>query len=130
MIQIASVSKPEPQLSELESMSIVESEIPSITTPGNLGVKSEQSRSLKFLAVKGKSEPLPRAAGHGALETIVGIDERMRILDTDLAPRRMVCALYMSGTSGSGALGTGWFIGPKTIITAGHFVCDTRLFGG
>ena len=130
MIQLASVSKPELQLSGLESMSAVETEIPSITTPGSQGVKSEQSRSLKFLAVKGKSEPLPRAGGLSGLESIIGTDERKRILDTDLAPWRMVCALRMRGTNGSGAIGTGWLVGPKTIITAGHCVFDTRLLGG
>jgi glutamyl endopeptidase len=54
----------------------------------------------------------------------------VRILDTELAPWRMICALRMRGQSGAGALGTGWFIGPRTVLTAGHCVYSTSFFDG
>jgi V8-like Glu-specific endopeptidase len=36
----------------------------------------------------------------------------------------------MVGPSGAGAIGTGWFIGPKTVATAGHCVFSHEFFGG
>jgi V8-like Glu-specific endopeptidase len=64
------------------------------------------------------------------LESIIGTDDRVRILDTELAPWRMVCALQMRGPTGSAAIGTGWFVGPKTIVTAGHCVFSNHFFDG
>ncbi|WP_170856969.1 trypsin-like serine peptidase [Geodermatophilus africanus] len=61
---------------------------------------------------------------------MIGRDERVRILDTDLHPWRMICALQMRGPTGAGAIGTGWFIGPKTVVTAGHCVFSNFFFGG
>jgi hypothetical protein len=58
--------------------------------------------------VKGKSGPLL-----SPFETVIGRDERVRILDTELPPWRMMCALRMRGPGGAGAIGTGWFIGPR-----------------
>lgn len=95
-------------------------------TKGHPGTATaEVSRSLRHLTVRGKSGPiLP------PFETVIGRDERVRILDTDLAPWRMICALRMRGRSGAGAIGTGWFIGPKTVLTAGHCVFSNYFFGG
>jgi len=97
-------------------------------TEGRGGTAStEVSRSLRFLAARGRGAPLREPS---ALESIVGpTDDRVRILDTDLAPWRMVCALRLRGDSGS-AIGTGWFVGPKTLLTAGHCVYSTHFFGG
>jgi V8-like Glu-specific endopeptidase len=35
-----------------------------------------------------------------------------------------------AGPLGSSAIGTGWFVGPRTLITAGHCVYDQVFFGG
>ena len=133
MIQLISVSKPEPAISALESAIAFEAAVPRAITPGSQGPLSEPSRSLKFLAGKGKSDPLPggMGAGRSVLESIIGpTDDRVRILDTDFAPWRMVCALRMRGATGAGAMGTGWLVGPKTILTAGHCVFSNHFFGG
>jgi V8-like Glu-specific endopeptidase len=116
MIALRSMSKPSSPLETLEPVPGV-----SPVTRGHPGtVTAEVSRSLRHLAVRGKSDPtLP------PFETVIGRDERVRILDTNLAPRRMICALRMRGPSGAGAIGTGWFIGPKTVLTAGHRVFST-----
>lgn len=121
MVALTSVHKPEP--SALESAAIPPAAPP--PTPGHAGAPSEESRSYRHLVVRGKSEPI-----RSALESIIGSDERVRILDTDLPPWRMICALRMRGPSGAGAIGTGWFIGPKTVLTAGHCVYSTQFFGG
>jgi V8-like Glu-specific endopeptidase len=131
MIQLKSVRKPEPRATGLESMA-TEVAVPSRTTPGHPGSAAEPSRSLRHLVGKGKSGPLPRAtAARTGLESIIGpVDERVRILDTELPPWRMICALEMRGPTGAGAIGTGWLVGPRTVVTAGHCVYSTQFFGG
>lgn len=126
MIALESVSSPRP--SALESAPAVAARL---LTPGGAGEPSEPSRSLRFLAGKGRSEAAPRPRTVGALESIIGpTDDRVRILDTELAPWRMVCALRMRGRSGAGLVGTGWFVGPRTVLTAGHCVHHEALLGG
>jgi V8-like Glu-specific endopeptidase len=61
--------------------------------------------------------------------TIIDRDDRIRILDTHNAPWRMICSLSIQGPNGN-FIGTGWFAGPKTIITAGHCIYETRQMGG
>ncbi len=132
MIELLSVSKPQPAAAVFESMRAAEAVPQRALTPGRPGSGArEVSRSLKFLAAKGKTGPLRERAVRGGLESIIGpTDDRVRVLDTDLAPWRMVCALRMRGQSGAGAIGTGWFVGPKTLLTAGHCVHSTQFFGG
>ena len=121
MIELKSVSNPSSPFEGLGAASA-----PARATRGHPGTATtEHSRSLRHFAVKGKSGPiLP------PFETVIGRDERVRILDTDLAPWRMICALRMRSLRGAGAIGTGWFIGPKTVLTAGHCVFSNYFFGG
>ncbi|QAY79351.1 serine protease [Sphingosinicella sp. BN140058] len=63
------------------------------------------------------------------LESIIGLDERTQILDTQNWPWRMICALAIEGPWGN-FVGTGWFVGPKTVITAGHCVYEPNAMGG
>jgi glutamyl endopeptidase len=122
MIELQSVSKP---VSPFESREVAEV-TPRGTTQGAGGAATtEPSRSVQHLVAKGKSGPI-----RPPFETVINRDERVRILDTDLYPWRMICALRMRGPSGAGAIGTGWFIGPKTVVTAGHCVFSNYFFGG
>lgn len=122
-LKLSSISRP----LDGEAMAAGELEGAVMTVPGYAGVDAEEvSRSVRHLVVRGKGEPIGR---RGGVESIIGVDERTRILDTELAPWRMICALRMRGRSG-GAIGTGWFVGPKTLITAGHCVYDETFFGG
>ncbi len=132
MIQISSVSKPQPAAAAFESARVAEAIPQRDVTPGAAGSGAhEVSRSLKLLAAKGKAGPLRGAAVRAGIETIIGpTDDRVRVLDTELAPWRMICALRMRGRSGAGAMGTGWFVGPRTLLTAGHCVYSTQFFGG
>lgn len=54
----------------------------------------------------------------------IGEDNRHRVLDTTIAPAKMICRL----TAHNKLLGTGWFAGPRTVITAAHCV-DSTLTG-
>lgn len=99
---------------------------------GSAGRPSERSRAAKAHLVTGKSDRrITRAASAGtALESVIGLDDRTQIIETDLAPWRMVCALRMFAPGGGAAIGTGWLAGPKTIVTAGHCVHHSAFFGG
>ncbi|MEV4501081.1 trypsin-like serine peptidase [Streptomyces klenkii] len=55
-------------------------------------------------------------------ETVHGPDDRIQITNTCVYPWRVHCFLEITAADGSAWLGTGWFIGPHTIATAGHVV--------
>ena len=59
-------------------------------------------------------------------ETVCGTDDRARITPTSVVPWRWNCQLILTLTDGSRARGTGWFIGPRTVMTAGHCVHTGR----
>lgn len=93
---------------------------------------AEVARATERLLVVGKSEPLMRSIDSGrrnVLETVLGEDDRTRILETEADPWRMICALRIRTQFGM-FIGSGWFVGPKTIITAGHCVHDSSQMGG
>ncbi len=121
MVELKSVTK---QTSPFESLEAAPAE-PRATRGHGGSATVEPSRSVRHLVVTGKSGPI-----RSPLESVMGVDERVRIIDTDLAPWRMICALRMRGPSGAGAIGTGWFVGPRTILTAGHCVFSTQFFAG
>lgn len=129
MIDLKSMTKPHVS-APFESMEADRSESAAlqerILLHGEAGSASaELSRSREFLVVKGRSGPIA-----SPFETVLGDDDRSRILDTDLAPWRMICGLRMRGPGGAGAIGTAWFVGPQTLLTAGHCVFSNRFFGG
>jgi glutamyl endopeptidase len=88
-----------------------------------------RSRAAEQLLVRGTREtPAPRRS---ILESILGaVDRRQQILETDLSPWRMICALEIKSKTGSAYIGTGWFVGPRTVVTAGHCVFDPVELGG
>lgn len=57
-----------------------------------------------------------------ALEVVIGPDDRVQVKQTNAQPWRRICHLSISTKTGSSFLGTGFFIGPRTIATAGHCV--------
>ena len=56
------------------------------------------------------------------LETVHGPDNRVRITTTSVYPWRAHASLLITAADGSQWIGTGWFIGPHTLMTAGHVV--------
>jgi len=79
------------------------------------------SPSAEYFVRQGKAPP-------EVLESIIGEDERVRILDTHLMPWRMICQLQIQGSSGA-AIGTGCLVGPHTVLTAGHCVHNAAIGG-
>jgi V8-like Glu-specific endopeptidase len=56
------------------------------------------------------------------LEAVIGTDERVRITSTMLYPWRVNASLLITAADNSQWIGTGWFISPRTLVTAGHCV--------
>jgi glutamyl endopeptidase len=55
-------------------------------------------------------------------ETVHGFDDRIQIADTSIYPWRAYASLLITAADSSQYIGTGWFIGPRTLATAGHCV--------
>ena len=71
---------------------------------------------LRDIAVASFGEPPP------IRETVHGPDDRIKIENTAPYPWRAHAALAIVARDNSTWIGTGWFIGPHTLITAGHCV--------
>jgi glutamyl endopeptidase len=56
------------------------------------------------------------------LETVHGPDDRIEITNTAAYPWRVHASLVITARDNSSWIGTGWFIGPRTLVTAGHCV--------
>ncbi|MGW1767230.1 trypsin-like serine peptidase [Streptomyces sp. NPDC002073] len=56
------------------------------------------------------------------LETVHARDDRVQITDTTSYPWRAHASLLITAADNTQWIGTGWFIGPHTLITAGHVV--------
>lgn len=55
-------------------------------------------------------------------ESVQGRDDRVKITATTRYPWRAICSLIMTSRTGKKFIGTGWLVGPRTVITAGHCV--------
>jgi V8-like Glu-specific endopeptidase len=55
-------------------------------------------------------------------ETVHGPDDRVQITNTASYPWRVHASLRITAADNSVWIGTGWFIGPHTLMTAGHVV--------
>jgi glutamyl endopeptidase len=76
-------------------------------------------------------ERLPDAGSlaYGFKELVIGNDERSQIDATRDLPWRWICQLIINFPDGAAARATGWFIGPHTVMTAGHVVFSTANGG-
>ncbi|WP_052196203.1 trypsin-like serine peptidase [Pseudomonas putida] len=113
---------------EMESVFTVEQ-----TTGSQGSATAELSEAADDLLVYGTSSTHMRPSlTRIGNETVLGVDERIRISDTDKQPWRMIAALRLKPKSPltSSFIGTGWFIGPRTLLTAGHCVFSESDFGG
>jgi V8-like Glu-specific endopeptidase len=130
-----SVSKPSVTMAAFEMAEAEVTEV--LQSEGSAGqVPPEYGVSAKRLLVRGKGDlEKPTRSSLSIVnpsvltpESVIGTDDRIRVLDPETMPWRMICSLEISGRTGKG-IGTGWFVGPKTIITAGHCVYHPN-FGG
>lgn len=104
-----------------------------LVLPGGVGANpADIGRSAKVLLKSGKSAGVAGGATPAPGENVValsilGEDDRTRILETDMYPWRMICALKINDGR---FIGTGWLAGPDTIVTAGHCVYHKSDLGG
>lgn len=69
---------------------------------------------------------LPEKLGPGqepTPESVIGADGRIRVTDTTVYPYRVIAYLSMQFSSGWYRC-TGWIVGPRLVVTAGHCVHD------
>ncbi len=62
-------------------------------------------------------------------ESVCGADDRVHVEAVANVPWRMIAQLIIKLANGSTVRGTGWFISPRTLITAGHCVFSHRNGG-
>jgi len=55
-------------------------------------------------------------------EVVIGEDDRVQINNTTSYPWRAICSLRITAQDNSQWIGTGWLVGPRTLMTAGHCV--------
>jgi V8-like Glu-specific endopeptidase len=55
-------------------------------------------------------------------EIVHGADDRVRVGNTTAYPFRTICHLEITAANGRNYIGTGAFIGPRVVLTAGHCV--------
>ncbi len=55
-------------------------------------------------------------------ESVHGIDDRRQITQTGNYPWRAHCSLLITAADNTNWIGTGWFVSPRLLITAGHVV--------
>ncbi len=71
--------------------------------------------------------PARKRTTKSGLLSVIGADDRQQIGDTRALPWRMVCSLRLRSANGGVFVGTGWFVGPRTVLTAGHCILDRRV---
>jgi V8-like Glu-specific endopeptidase len=125
---IKSVDNPRVRRAILESL-----ELPAVVRdvrPAIAGSEPDHpSRAAAQFLVHGTRDAPPRR--RSMLESLLeAVDRRQQILETELTPWRMICALDIESQNGPALIGTGWFVGPRTVITAGHCVFDPVELGG
>ena len=62
------------------------------------------------------------SAAYSVPESVLGTDDRIQITNTSVFPWRAHASLRITAADGALYVGTGWFIGPHTLATAGHCV--------
>jgi len=101
-----------------------------LTAPDTRGLRDIAEASFGTLAVGMNlaTNPVVEAslAAPPVPEIVIGTDDRIQILNTSVYPWSAHASLVITAADGSVWNGTGWFIGPHTLATAGHVVFINR----
>lgn len=71
----------------------------------------------------------PLLADGSRREDVFGQDDRVPIQNSAGLPWRCVCHLVIRRSDNQFAFGTGWFAGPRIVVTAGHCIYDPEGSG-
>lgn len=127
---LKSVDKPQEKRSAFERMESAPAPQREVIAGSSGEAPDAKSRAAEHFLVRGQREQ-PIARPRNVFESVLGdVDRRKQILETELTPWRMICSLDITSQSGFSYVGTGWFAGPRTVITAGHCVYDPVELGG
>jgi glutamyl endopeptidase len=94
-----------------------------LTAPDTTGLRNIAEASFGSPRIGGMNpaaDPLVEASI--APEVIIGNDDRIQITNTSVYPWSVHASLLITAADNSTWIGTGWFIGPHTLATAGHVV--------
>jgi glutamyl endopeptidase len=83
---------------------------------GSNGSARERAEA-RFCAIIG-----PQTESSRLLEVIQGSDDRVRVGNTTAYPWRCIASLLITASTGAQYVGTGWLVGPRLLLTAGHCV--------
>lgn len=90
------------------------------------GSKPKSRAVARFIAPDVEDLPDIATASYGQPEagprSIIGPDDRRRISNTHDYPWRATASLLITAKNDRQYIGTGWFIGANTLVTAGHVV--------
>ncbi|MEQ1560441.1 MAG: trypsin-like serine protease [Methyloglobulus sp.] len=120
--QVIAVTKPSTSISNRTTQIPQKMLLDLSKTPVSLpftgtGVLAKQNTRI------GLSEYFPDPMGFSATESVIGPDGRKKIANTTSYPNRAIAFLTVKFPSYTASC-TGWFIGPRTVATAGHCVYD------
>ena len=117
--QVDTEAVSEPQAGEGESLSVEGQEVESVAA-----VAAEAFGAGEAVPDLTGLRPIGEAS-YGApsgAEVVHGPDNRIQITNTGVYPWSVHASLLITARDGSRWIGTGWFIGPHTLATAGHVV--------
>lgn len=127
-MELKSVESPRRKITESEEALGAQAREVLPGTPGS-GSQDASRAARQFLVTGATTTPLRQR--RSVVESILNdADRRKQILETELAPWRMICSLGIQTKNNAHYVGTGWFVGPRTLITAGHCVYDPVELGG
>ncbi|MER9067726.1 serine protease [Mesorhizobium sp. M0902] len=111
------------QAPTIEKMAAPRSERPeTVPAPGVVNLKPIDAYWGSY------GNAIERAAARAQLvstklyEVILGSDDRVRVTNNQLYPWRCICSLLITANTGAQYVGTGWLVGPRLLLTAGHCV--------
>lgn len=95
----------------------------------NIESTSESFEGSGELAPEGAQIAGPRTVAAPVMtvkpSTVIGVDSRLRVTPTTAFPNRAIAYLLITWANNAQGSCTGWFIGPRTVATAGHCLYNT-----
>lgn len=127
-LMINSVSAQEGALDPNTPISNVDGIMP-LAEVSNTESTSEPFAGSGELAPEGAEIAGPRTVAAPVMtvkpSSIIGVDSRIRVNPTTTYPARAVAYLLITWANNAQGSCTGWFIGPRTVATAGHCLYNT-----